>query len=591
MKNSKPYARYYRQIFFHLKKEKWLFFAGLFALLLTSASQLFPPLIIAHIIDKSIPQKDLGDLLRYGFGFIGVILISGLLSFAQTNLLARLGVKVITDFKRKVFSHLLKTPVSYFNTHSVGELIARVESDSESVRALFSSTSVAIIGNLLFFSGVYIVLLMKNSQITLILTPPIILIALSFFFLAKKMTILFQRLRQVIAEISSKTTDYLQGMQLIQVMNKQDKVYQNLYDVSRQKQLTDTRTFFTTYGVFLLFQFIFSVVFIIIIIRLSAPGIISGKSSIGTLFVFIQYISRLIGPMIGMAISIVGIQRSFVSLGRIMELGDLETEEDLHNGDKEPCFEHEIRFENVWFAYQGSDWVLKDVSFCIPKGGKIGLVGPSGSGKTTVVNLLCCFYQPQKGCIYVDGVPLNELSLFAWRRQIGLILQEVFLFPGNITENVRVYNDAVSPQQIKSALDLVQLGSFINDLPMGMDTELAERGQNISQGEKQLISFARALAFSPSLIVMDEATASIDISTEARIQQAMKALLRDKTSVIVAHRLSSILDADEILFFKKGRITHRGNHAQLLESCPDYQHLVQLQSSHADTTRGAEEAI
>jgi ABC-type multidrug transport system fused ATPase/permease subunit len=217
----------------------------------------------------------------------------------------------------------------------------------------------------------------------------------------------------------------------------------------------------------------------------------------------------------------------------------------------------------VWFAYNREEWVLRDVSFTIPKGGKLGLVGPSGSGKSTVVSLLCCFYRPGKGCIYVDGIPLQEIDLFTWRRQIGLILQDIFVFPGNITENVRVYNDDIAESEVKQAIGIVQLDSFIENLPQGMETELAERGQNISQGEKQLLSFARALAFSPDLIIMDEATASIDSVTEAKIQNTITKVLHNKTAVIVAHRLSSILDANEILYFKEGQVHRRGNHSQL----------------------------
>jgi ATP-binding cassette subfamily B protein len=591
MKDSKSTAVYYRQIFFYLSKEKWLFILGLSALLLTIGSQLLPPLIIAHIIDKSIPQKDLADLIHYGIAFILVVVVSGLFSFAQTNFLARLGVKVITEFKRNVFSHLLKAPVSYFNTHSVGELIAKVESDSEAVKGLFSSTSIAIIGNILFFAGVYIVLLLKNSRITLLLTPPMILVAIVFFLLSRRLTSLFRKVRELYAAITARITDYVQGMLLIQVMNKQEKVYNTLFESSWQKRKADSSAFFTLYSTMNVFQFIFSVLFVILIIRLSTPGIIAGKSSIGTLFVFIQYISQLIYPMISLSFSFVEIQKAFVSLKRIMDLNDLETEAELHTGIRELQFGSEIVFENVWFAYQGTEWVLKDVSFRIPKGGKIGLVGPSGSGKSTIISLLCCFFEPQKGCIYVDGTPLKELDLFTWRKQIGLILQDIFLFPGNITENVRVYNDEVSETQVSQALDIVQLNGFIKNLAAGLNTELAERGQNISQGEKQLISFARALVFNPSIIVMDEATASIDMNTEARIQQAIQTLLSGKTSVIVAHRLSSILDADEILFFKQGRITHRGNHSQLLELCPEYRHLVELQQSSQNAASDSGEAV
>jgi ATP-binding cassette subfamily B protein len=264
-------------------------------------------------------------------------------------------------------------------------------------------------------------------------------------------------------------------------------------------------------------------------------------------------------------------------LKRILELTEIGTEDETFTGTQLPTFERDIRFENVSFAYEGEDWVLKDVSFTIPKGKKIALVGPSGSGKTTSVSLLCGFYHVQKGKVLIDGVPMRSLDFRAWRRKIGLILQDIFLFPGPILENVRVYNDNVSQQEVQNAISIVQLEDFVKAMPEGLDTELAERGQNVSQGEKQLISFARALAFDAEIIVMDEATASIDPQTEARIQRTMDEVFSGKTIVVVAHRLTSVLDADEILYFNEGRITARGDHKTLMRESKDYRKLVELQ--------------
>ncbi|MCK9334777.1 MAG: ATP-binding cassette domain-containing protein, partial [Candidatus Cloacimonetes bacterium] len=252
-------------------------------------------------------------------------------------------------------------------------------------------------------------------------------------------------------------------------------------------------------------------------------------------------------------------------------------EDETYTGSMQPSFAREIRFENVSFAYKDEDWILKDVSFTIPKGKKIALVGASGSGKTTTVSLLCGFYHVQKGRILIDGIPIDQLDFRAWRRKIGLILQDIFLFPGSILENIRVYNDNVSEEEVQKAVSVVQLDDFIRVLPEGLNSELAERGQNISQGEKQLISFARALAFNSEIIIMDEATASIDPQTEAKIQRTMKKVFAGKTAVVVAHRLTSVLDADEILYFSGGRILARGKHQELMQLSPEYRKLVELQ--------------
>jgi len=278
------------------------------------------------------------------------------------------------------------------------------------------------------------------------------------------------------------------------------------------------------------------------------------------------------------------VQRAFVSLGRILELTEATSEDDLHRGSALPYFEEDIVFDHVWFAYKDEEWVLKDVSLTIPKGKRIALVGASGSGKTTTISLLCAFYPVTRGQILVDGVPLTEINLRLWREKIGLILQDIFLFPGNITENIRVYNDDIPAEKVRQAIGIVSLDDFIEKQERGLETELAERGQNISQGEKQLISFARALAFEPEVIIMDEATASIDPQTEAKIQRSMNEVLSGKTAVIVAHRLTSVIDADQILLFRDGEIIDRGTHFELLGSSKDYRRFVELQLMPTENT-------
>jgi len=578
MPDPKPKFSYYLKLLYpFVKKDLGLLFFGLFAMLVTSGLRLLHPLILAQIIDHSIPEKDMGQMYRYGLYFVAVVLLSGLLSYLQIVLLSRLGIKIITKFKGDVFRHLLKLPIPWFNKQPVGELIARVESDSERVKALFSDLSITIIGNVMFFIGVFTVLFIRQWQITIYVMPAVIVAIIGYSFLIKYLAKYYRQIRERYANVTAKLTDYVQGMQIIQALNRQQVVIDDVEHVSLAKRNLEIRTQVIEYGSQSVFMFVTNVVFVIIIILISAPKIIAGFVTIGTLIVFIQYIYQMIWPLMHISENVMQIQRSFVSLKRILELTELPTEEAEFTGNAMPDFNHEVRFENVWFAYKDEDWILKDVSFTIPKGKKIALVGASGSGKTTSVSLLCGFYQVQKGRITVDGKPLNELDFKAWRKKIGLILQDIFLFPGSILENVRVYNDNVSDAQVKDAVSIVQLDDFIHNLPSGIDSELAERGQNISQGEKQLISFARALAFQPEIIVMDEATASIDPQTEAKIQRTMQEVFSGKTVVVVAHRLTSVLDADEILYFSSGQIAARGKHSELMQSSPDYRKLVELQ--------------
>jgi ATP-binding cassette subfamily B protein len=565
-----------------VKKDKGLLLFGLFAMLVTSALRLLDPLILAHIIDKSIPNNDLTEMFRYGIFFVVVVIFSGLLSYLQIVLLSRLGIKIITQFKSSVFKHLLKLPIPWFNQQPVGELIARVESDSERVKVLFSELSIMIIGNMLFFVGVFVVLFTREPGITALMVPAILVSIVVYWFLIKYLSKFYKRIRERYADITAKITDYVQGMQLIQVLNQEERVIKELEESSKAKKNLETKTSFIEYGSQGVFMFIFNVVFVVAIILISAPKILVGAITLGTLIIFVQYMYRMIWPLMHISENVMQIQRSFVSLKRILELTELGTEDELFTGSKQPSFDHEIVFEDVWFAYKDEEWILKGVSFTIPKGSQLALVGASGSGKTTAISLLCGFYPIQKGHILIDGQELSSLDFRAWRSKIGLILQDIFLFPGSILENVRVYNDEVPDEDVHKAINIVQLDEFIHNQELGLDAELAERGQNISQGEKQLISFARALAFHPELIIMDEATASIDPQTEAKIQRTMKTVLSGKTAVIVAHRLTSVLEADQILFFKDGEIIDRGNHHELMQTSEEYRKLVELQMLSED---------
>ena len=575
--DKQTFTYYLKLLFPFVKKDLGLLIFGLFAMLVTSGLRLLNPLILAQIIDHSIPDKNMAQMFQYGAYFVIVVLLSGLLSYLQILLLSRLGIKIITKFKGNVFSHLLKLPISWFNKQPVGELIARVESDSERVKVLFSDLSITIIGNVLFFIGGFVILFILQWQITIYILPAIILCGIGYWFLFKYLNKFFRLIRERYAIITAKITDYVQGIQMIQALNQEKKALQDVEKASLAKKKVEVHTQVIEYGSQSIFSFLVNVVFIIIVILVSAPKIIAGTLTVGILIVFIQYIYQLVWPLMQISENVMQIQRSFASLKRILELTELPTEDDTYTGTKIPVFEQEIKFENVWFAYKEGEWVLKDISFTIPKGKKIALVGPSGSGKTTTVSLLCGFYPVEKGRILIDGVPLSEMDFREWRKKIGLILQDVYLFPGSILENVRVYNDQISEDKVQKAISIVQLDDFIKKLPEGINAELAERGQNISQGEKQLISFARALAFEAEIIIMDEATASIDPQTEAKIQRSMENLLSGKTALVVAHRLTSVLDADEILYFSDGRITARGKHNELLQTSPEYQKLVELQ--------------
>jgi ABC-type multidrug transport system fused ATPase/permease subunit len=566
-----------KKLFPYIWEEKFLFFTGLIAMLFISGARLLHPLIIAHIIDVSVPNNDVRDMLIWAGFFVAVVIAMGIVSYFQTVLLAKLGVKIITKIKGEVFEHLLKLPVSYFDKNPVGELIARVEADGERVKQLFSNFSIMLFGNVLFFMGMMAVLFVRNWEITLYLFIPLPLVLAITIVVVRYLRKYYKRIRQIYADVSAILTEYIQGISVVQLFNREERVRKILDEKSYLKRKLESKAAFYEYGMSGTLIFLVETIFIIIIIAVTAPKILNGTESLGTLVVFIQYGNQLFWPLMSISENINFLQRAFVSLNRIYNILDMPTESELRDNNLPSSFQNKIEFQNVWFQYKEDEWVLKDINLTINKGEKIALVGASGSGKTTTISLLCGFYQATKGKIYVDGKNLDSFALKNWRKKTGLVLQDIYLFPGNVLENVRIYNDEIDEKTVETALNTVQAERFLSKSEEGMEMELTERGQNISMGEKQLLSFARAIVFSPEIVIMDEATASVDARTEGKIQKAMESMLEGKTAIIVAHRLTSVMNADKILLFEDGQIIARGTHEELLETSATYKKLFELQ--------------
>ncbi|MCB5246881.1 MAG: ABC transporter ATP-binding protein, partial [Candidatus Cloacimonetes bacterium] len=358
MPEEKIKLKYYLKLLYpFVKKDMGLLLFGLFAMLCTSALQLLYPLILAEIIDKSIPNADVAQMYRFGALFVGAVIVAGILSYLQIVLLSKLGVKIITQFKAQVFRHLLTLPVEWFNRQQVGELIARVESDAERVKALFSELSIRIIGNLLFFLGVFLVMFLRDWHVATYVLPMMAVAIVGYYFLIKYLSKFYRLIREKNALVTAKITDFVQGMPIIQALNQQKKVYNDLKAASDDKYKLETRTSFIEYGSQSVFMLSFEVLLLIVIIKLTAPRIIAGAVTLGTLIVFVDYIFRMIWPLMQISENVMQIQRAFVSLKRILELTDLQSEEALFTGTKNPAFESEIRFENVWFAYKNEEWI------------------------------------------------------------------------------------------------------------------------------------------------------------------------------------------------------------------------------------------
>jgi ATP-binding cassette, subfamily B, multidrug efflux pump len=575
MNYSDSKTSYLRRFLSYLAPYWWLFAAGLLAMTAVTASRLAGPLILREVIDKAIPTRDLRMTIGYAVLYLCLIIVMGVLSYFQTILIVKLGLSVVTRIKGDLFSHMLTLPVAYFDQHQVGELMARVENDTEKLKQLFSETGIMLVSNVIYFVGTFLVFFSMDPRASIILFIPIPFFLGGFIFIFDKLRPLYEKGRRKYAEITAIATEFIQGVEVLKAFGRTAYAADKLEKASREKRDVEVKASLLEYSTMGFTNFLAGPIFIVLIIRLVAPGIFAGAMTVGTLLVFIELGMRLFEPIFAIGENIRGIQQARVALNRVFGIMELAPEE--HGDGRNPVFNKTIEFRNVDFSYKLDEPVLRNVSFTVRKGETLALVGPSGSGKTTTVNLLCRFYPATGGEILVDGTSLQSLDLHAWRRMVGLVLQDIYLFPGTILENVRVYDDGIGEPAASAALGTVHAADFVSRLPLGINTELHERGANLSMGEKQLLSFARAVAFNAEIIIMDEATASVDVATERRIQESMAELFKGRTAIIVAHRLSSILKADKILFFKEGRIIAQGRHEELLENLPEYGELVRLQ--------------
>jgi ATP-binding cassette subfamily B protein len=541
-----------------------------------SLGRVAQPLILRDIVDKAVPAGDAALLLRYALEYLAVIVAVGALTYFGNILISKLGLSIVTRIKEDLFGHLLTLPVAYFDAHPVGELMSRIENDTEKVRDFFSSLGVTLIVNVLMMAGMFAVTYALAPALALVMLAVVSVFLALFLVFFNKLLKLYDRSRNLYAKVLAKVTEFVQGMEILRAFGRTRWAIDSLDGAAREQQRVNVKISLFEITALSALDSLAVPFFIVALILLYAPRVLSGGMTLGTLLLFFEYGASLLRPVSELAECIRRMQQARVSLNRIVSIMSLP-EEPGRDAELAASFEREIRFDHVWFAYRGEEWVLKDVSFVIPKGSLSAAVGSSGSGKSTMVGLVCGFYRPQKGAIYVDGVPLDRITLSGWRRKTGLVLQDVYLFPGSVLENVRVYDDAIAEARVRDAIGSVHASAMVEALPDGIQANLWERGGNLSAGEKQLLSFARALAADPELVILDEATSSIDMDTEEKIRKSLDALLKGRTSLIVAHRLSSIMGADQILYFCEGRIAARGTHAELFESCRDYRLLVEQQ--------------
>ncbi len=561
-----------------LKKHKARLILSFFLLTIATGLSVYWPILVKKALDVDIGGGDSNALLTTVI-LIGLIqAVSLILLYIQRVKLEIIGQDVMLELKTRIFSHMLSLNISYFDTHPVGRLLARVESDTESLRMLFTNTVVMLISDLVLVMGIFGVLFYHSWRLTLVLIPIFPAIFALLFIFEKKTTPGFLEVRKKMAELTGIISELIQGISIIQIFNRGKWARRKVEDVNRRKFKYDV---YVNIAVILFFNIvIFSQYLMIgIAIYFGALWIQAGTLTVGTLGMFIILIWRSYEPIYRSSEQFSIIQKAVAGTRRVFAL--LENRQILPE-PKQPVLwsglKEGIKFENVWFSYTDDDkYVLKDVSFEIPRGKRIALAGVTGGGKSTIISLLLRMHDPQKGRITVDGIDIRDIHTSDLRRRFALVLQDIFLFPGDVRSNISLESDDIPVEKIVQTAETVNAHKFINRLPEGYDTEISEKGMNFSRGERQLLSFARALAVDPDILILDEATSSVDPETERTIQRSLGRLLEGRTSFIIAHRLSTILDADEIIVVRRGEIIERGSHVDLILKDGYYARLFHLQ--------------
>ncbi len=539
---------------------------------------LYWPILLKQALDVDIKNGDF-DALIITVLIIGVIQgATILLQYIQRIKLEIIGQDIMLELKQKLFRHILSLDVSFFDKNPVGRLMARVESDTEALRMLFTNTVVLVVGDIILIIGIFGIMYYYSWQLASILLGIMPILVILTIIFERKTSPKFLEVRKKMAEVTATLTEFLHGMSIIQIFHRGVYARERLNYVNKLK-FTDDR--YVNIAVILYFNtvFFFEYVMIALVLFFGVLWIESGVITVGTISMFIILIWRSFEPIWRTSEQLSNIQKAVAGAKRIFAL--LSQESTLPDPAVPVVWkklDKSIRFENVWFSYTNDEnYALKDASFEIPVGCRTALVGMTGGGKSTVISLLLRLYDPQKGRITVDGIDIRNISKADLRQRFALVLQDIHLFPGDIKSNITLETESITEQQVISSAQTVAAHRFIEKLPDGYNTEVSEKGANFSRGERQLLSFARALVADPDVLLLDEATSSVDPETERLIQSSLTRLMANRTSIIIAHRLSTILDVDQIMVIKRGEIVERGTHTELILQSGYYSKLFHLQ--------------
>jgi len=538
---------------------------------------------------KTLSTRDL-ETLR-GTSIAGIVRLAAMFAIAlftrfvfgvlQVLLLQYTGQRVMYDMRREIFAHVLRLPLRYFDHAPVGRLVTRVTNDVSAINEMFTSMLVSLFSNIFLVLGILVVMFQLEWRLALVILALFPFIVLAAWQFRNRVRSAYREVRKQIARLNAYLQESISGMRIIQVFVQEHQSNERFAEINQAKYVAQMRQMLT-FAVFRPLMSFLSSFAIALVVWYGGFNVLRGSLSLGALTAFIQYVRMLFEPVLHLSESYNVLQAAMASSERIFRLLD-EEEEDAGQGKTVASLAGRIEFKDVWFAYNEEDWVLRGVSFVAEPGKHVAIVGPTGSGKTTIIRILLRMYPIQKGQILLDGVPIDELDLAYLRSQMAVVLQDVFLFAGDIMDNIKLRSDIAEEKAIESARFVN--ADFIEALPDGYHTEVKERGVTLSVGERQLLSFARAVAFEPKVLVLDEATASIDSHTEALIQESLHKIMAGRTSLVIAHRLSTIREADRIIVLHKGKLVEQGTHQELLAQGGLYSALHSLQFAESDNER------
>lgn len=556
----------------------WVIFALLLVLGLT-AFDLYRPMLVGDAIDTFGANGDYDVIIATAIKYAVVLALSFAFNIAQTWILQKTGQNIILQMRKDLYRHIQSLGSRYFDITPVGKLVTRVTNDVEALNEMYSGILVQLFRNIVKIvglAGVMLVLDVRLAAISFVLMPLVIGLTVLCQKIARN---IYRLYRTRLTDINTFLSEHLSGMKIIQIFGRQERKFEEFHDKNTKLYKAFYREMLM-YAVFRPLIYILSILSLMIVLWFGSRNVFDEIISVGTLYIFSNYIRSFFDPIQELAEQFSTLQSSIASAEKIFTVMDEdEFIPEVENPKQPDKITGKIEFDHVWFAYDGENYVLKDVSFVINPGEKVAFVGATGAGKSSILNLIGRYYDIQKGHIYIDGIDIRQLSKKQLRSAIGQMQQDVFIFEGDVAYNIRLNDDDITDVQVKAAAEYVNASHFIEKLPQGYHEPVTERGATFSAGERQLLSFARTLAHNPSILVMDEATANIDTETEILIQEALEKLMVGRTTIMVAHRLSTIQHADCIMVMHKGRICERGTHRELLEQDGIYRKLYELQIS------------